>query len=283
MASLMKPERATFHLCLQALPSSASAQHVPASISRNHALLDPASNSNQMSLSSLQIVTLSQACPISRTSRCQVLENVIFLCGIAPPTSLASASAEMLQVALFCTFPHFPGKIRQLHVLTLLFLQRLGAYLALSDEQDLPLKSLAIQVHYHLTFQCPLSNPGSVSLGHRLLERGCSTLVAKLPLPSSPLFFSTPPPCFRQASTLIFNRHVVVSCHRAPCSPKIRKSATICSCFTATFANLSVPSLIKSPPLPPSTPHPQSIQLPSSHIPLHVSCCLFFSLASKPV
>ena len=42
------------------------------------------------------------------------------------------------------------------HFFTLLFLQRLGAYLALSDEQDLPLKSLAIQVHHHLTFQ-PLS------------------------------------------------------------------------------------------------------------------------------
>ncbi len=32
-------------------------------------------------------------------------------------------------------------------IFTLSFSQRLGAYLSLSDEQDLPLKSRAIQVH----------------------------------------------------------------------------------------------------------------------------------------
>ena len=68
----------------------------------------------------------AQACPISRDFRCHVLESVIALCHVASPASLASASAEMLQVSSppvfppkytttetwgFCLPPIYPNKI----------------------------------------------------------------------------------------------------------------------------------------------------------------------------
>jgi hypothetical protein len=61
------------------------------------------------------------------------------------------------------------------------YLQRLGAYLSLSEEQDLPLKSLAIQAHHPVAFQPTFCFISLQALGTWLLNAGREAAAPFLP------------------------------------------------------------------------------------------------------